>query len=302
MLKVVSVSLGSSSRDKTTRAAFLGHQVELSRVGTDGDLARAAGMIAELDGEVDAIGLGGIDRYLCAGNRKYEIREARRLVNAARSTPVVDGSGLKLTLERRIVNQLAVSFTATPLAESKALQVSAVDRWGMAESLAEHAKAIVFGDLMFGLGIGIPLRSIGAVRRLARVIAPVIVQLPFKVLYPTGDKQKEHKPRFTEYFLWADWICGDFHYIRRNLPQRLDGKVILTNTTTADDQQLLKDRGLAYLITTTPVIDGRSFGMNVLEGCLVSLIHQQGDLVSSEMMEIYLNKLDLQPAITPLNP
>jgi len=259
-------------------------------------------MIAELDGEVDAIGLGGIDRYLCAGNRKYEIREARRLANAARTTPIVDGSELKLTLERRIVNQLAETFTEKPLAKSRALQVSAVDRWGMAESLAEHAKEVVFGDLMFGLGIGIPLRSIRAVNRLARVIAPVIVQLPFKVLYPTGHKQKEHQPRFTVYFIWADWICGDFHYIRRNLPQRLDSKIILTNTTTAEDQQLLKDRGLAYLITTTPVIDGRSFGMNVLEGCLVSLIRKQGDLVNREMVEIYLNKLDLKPTITPLNP
>jgi hypothetical protein len=302
MLKVVSVSLGSSSRDKTTRATFLGHEVELSRVGTDGDLARAAQMISELDGEVDAIGLGGIDRYLCAGNRKYEIREARRLARAAQRTPIVDGSGLKLTLERRIVNQLAETFTEKPLAESRALQVSAVDRWGMAEALAAHAKEVVFGDLMFGLGIGIPLRSIRAVRRLASVIAPIIVQLPFKLLYPTGSKQKEHKPRFSVYFIWADWICGDFHYIRRNLPQRLDGKVVLTNTTTAEDQQLLKDRGLSYLITTTPVIDGRSFGMNVLEGCLLALIRKQGDLVSDEMVEIYLNKLDLKPTITPLNP
>jgi len=302
MLKVVSVSLGSSSRDKTTRATFLGHEVELSRVGTDGDLMRAARMIGELDGEVDAIGLGGIDRYLCAGNRKYEIREARRLAKAAHQTPIVDGSGLKLTLERRIVHQLAETFTEKPLADSRALQVSAVDRWGMAEALAEHAKEVVFGDLMFGLGIGIPLRSIRAVSRLARVIAPVIVQLPFKILYPTGSKQKEHKPRFSVYFIWADWICGDFHYIRRNLPKRLDGKVILTNTTTAEDQQLLKDRGLGYLITTTPVIDGRSFGMNVLEGCLLALIRKQGDLVSDEMVEIYLNKLDLKASITPLNP
>jgi hypothetical protein len=171
----------------------------------------------------------------------------------------------------------------------------------MAEALAKHAKEIVFGDLMFGLGLGIPLKSIRAVTNAARILAPIIVQLPFQILYPTGSKQKEHKPRFSLYFIWADWICGDFHYIRRNLPERLDGKVILTNTTTSADQQLLKDRGLSHLITTTPVIDGRSFGMNVLEGCLVALIRKQGDLVSREMIEIYLNKLQLKPTITQLN-
>ncbi len=64
MLTVVSVSLGSSSRDKTSRATFLGEEIELRRVGTDGDLQKAHAMIAELDGKVDAIGLGGIDLYL----------------------------------------------------------------------------------------------------------------------------------------------------------------------------------------------------------------------------------------------
>lgn len=301
MLKVVSVSLGSSSRDKTTRATFLDQQVELSRRGTDGDMAKAVALISELDGQVDAIGLGGIDLYLCAGKRKYAVRDAKRLARAARSTPVVDGSGLKLTLELRQVEQLAQSFAGPPLAGSKILLVSSVDRWGMAEGLAKHAREIVFGDLLYALGLPFPLRTLGGVERLARIIAPIVTQLPFKLLYPTGEKQKEHQPRHSEYFVWADWICGDFHYIRRNLPPRLDGKVVLTNTTTAEDRELLKQRGLGWLVTTTPVIEGRSFGMNVLEGCIVALIRQRGDIPSPDTVEVYLNKLDLQPSIEHLN-
>lgn len=298
MLRVVSVSLGASSRDKVSRATFLDQEVELSRVGTDGSLTRARQLIAELDGQVDAIGLGGIDLYLCAGSRKYTVRDARRLASAATETPVVDGSGLKLTLERRHVDWLAENFTNPALKDSRALMVSGVDRWGMAERLAAHAREVLFGDLMFGLGIPIPIRRLKTVEHLARLLLPVLTRLPFQVLYPTGAKQKEHKPRFSEYMVWADWLCGDFHYIRRNLPERLDSKVILTNTTTAEDQEILRQRGAACLITTTPVVDGRSFGMNVLEGCLVALIRSQGDLVSSEMFEVYLNKLDLKPTIS----
>jgi hypothetical protein len=301
MLKVVSVSLGSSSRDKTTRSTFLDQQVELSRQGTDGDMGKAIALISSLDGNVDAIGLGGIDLYLCAGKRKYVIRDARKLASAAKVTPVVDGSGLKLTLERRVVEALAADFEGPPLKGAKVLLVSSVDRWGMAETLSAHAKEIVFGDLLYALGIPIPLRTLRAVERLARVVAPIITQLPFSLLYPTGEKQKVHKPKHTEYFLWADWICGDFHYIRRNLPPRLDGKVILTNTTTAEDRELLRGRGCSYLVTTTPVLEGRSFGMNVLEGCLVALIRQRGDIVSPETIEVYLNKLDLKPSIERLN-
>jgi hypothetical protein len=369
MLRVVSVSLGSSARDKTGRLTLLDETVELTRIGTDGDIGKAARKIAELDGQVDAIGLGGIDLYLIAGGRRYTISDARRLASHAKKTPVVDGSILKLLLEPRIVRQLAemsqksevgsrksdqergsdtrpfgverrqpriagatqpndssaaakdlrtegeqaqgsdggvgssklLDSTLPPLKGSKVLLVSAVDRWGMAIALTEYAAETVFGDVMFALGLPVALHNLRQVRVLASVIAPVITKLPFKLLYPTGDKQKEHQPRYSEYFTWADWICGDFHYISRNLPPRLDGKVVLTNTTTEADQQRLRERGLDWLVTTTPVIDGRSFGMNVLEGCITALIARAGDPLTEQNYEIYLNKLNLQPNILRLN-
>lgn len=335
MLRVVSVSLGSSARDKTGRASFLGETVELTRVGTDGNYSRALRIIAELDGTVDAIGLGGIDLYLWAGTRRYVIRDAARLAAQAKTTPVVDGSTLKLLLEPRMVDQLAESSRTSnvedpnsmetrlssaqrqtgepmgeptdqtaslpPLKGSKALLVSAVDRWGMAEALARQTGSVIFGDALYALGLPWPLRSLAQVRRLAGFIAPVISQLPFQLLYPTGDKQQQHKPHYSEYFTWADWICGDYHYISRNLPPRLDGKVVLTNTTTAADQQRLRALGLSWLVTTTPVIDGRSFGMNVLEAVIAALIRRADDTLTRENYEVYLNKLDLKPSVMRLN-
>jgi hypothetical protein len=362
VIRVVSVSLGDSARDKTGRATFLGETVELSRVGTDGDFAKALRIIGELDGQVDAIGLGGIDLYLWAGGRRYTIRDASRLAAMAKKTPVVDGSILKLLLEPRIVDQLAhgglgsrqgstsetsqaqakaaTSGDATsarsaelssaqgqtgepsgeaedhptaqlgtppqeqeslpPLKGSKVLLVSAVDRWGMAQALANHTSQLVFGDMMFALGLPFPMRTLKQVERAAKLIAPVITKLPFQLLYPTGDKQKEHKPKFSEYFTWADWICGDYHYISRNIPPRLDGKVVLTNTTTEADQQRLAEHGLTWLVTTTPIVEGRSFGMNVLEGCIAALISRAGGELTPDTYEIYLNKLDLKPNVMKL--
>jgi hypothetical protein len=171
----------------------------------------------------------------------------------------------------------------------------------MAEALARHAGEVIFGDLLYALGIPKPMRSLREVRRFAALVAPIVTQLPFQLLYPTGDKQDGGKPpRFSEYFTWADWICGDFHYISANLPPRLDGKVVLTNTTTEADQQRLRERGLGWLVTTTPVIDGRSFGMNVLEGCLAALITRAGEPLTQSNYEVYLNKLDLKPNVLKL--
>jgi hypothetical protein len=170
----------------------------------------------------------------------------------------------------------------------------------MAQALAKHAGQCVFGDLLYALGLPFPLRSLSQVATAARLMAPIITQLPFQLLYPTGDKQKEPKPKFSEYFSWADWICGDFHYISRNLPPRLDGKVVLTNTTTESDQARLRELGLSWLVTTTPVLDGRSFGMNVLEALIAAMIHRAGDQLTQQNYEVYLNKLDLKPNVIRL--
>ena len=301
MLKIVSVSLGSSKRDKTTQTRLLDEDVSLQRTGTDGDFSRAIELIEELDSQVDAFGLGGIDLYLCAGGKKWPIRDAFRLKRAAKTAPVADGSTLKLLLEPRLIDWLADNFHEAPLKGAQALLVSAVDRWGMAEGLARHCAETIFGDLLYAVGAPIPLRTLKSVSNAANLIAPIMTKLPFKLLYPTGAKQQEHKPKHTEFFIWADWICGDFHYIRRNLPPRLDGKVVLTNTTTAEDQELLAGRGLKYLITTTPVIDGRSFGMNVLEASLLAMMRRNKDVADNATFEVYLNKLDLKPNIIKLN-
>jgi len=102
----------------------------------------------------------------------------------------------------------------------------------MAQVLDEAAGEIVFGDLFFGLGVPLPLRSYRAVVNLARALLPLITKLPFQVLYPTGEKQEKVRPRHRRWLEWADVIAGDYHYIRRNLPESLTGKVIITNTTT----------------------------------------------------------------------
>ena len=64
--RIVSVSLGSSSRDhRATRGRCSVKTFEISREG-DGRVARSRAQtrLRELDGTVDAIGLGGIDVYL----------------------------------------------------------------------------------------------------------------------------------------------------------------------------------------------------------------------------------------------
>jgi len=270
MKRVVSISLGSSHRDHQTCCEFCGQEFSIARVGTDGDRSRAIALIRELDGQVDAFGMGGTDLYIYAGGRRYTFRESAAIAAAARQTPIVDGSGVKNTLERRVVRLLQADGICE-FRDRNVLIVCAVDRFGLAEAVVEAGGRAVFGDLMFGLGLPLPIRSLRSLEKLARIAAPVITRLPISMFYPTGARQKERCPKFARYFNEAHIVAGDFHFIRRYMPDDLSGKTIITNTVTQEDQDLLKSRGVATLVTTTPDMGGRSFGTNVLEGVLVAL-------------------------------
>ena len=298
MKRVVSVSLGSSQRDHRVVTRLLGQEISLERVGTDGNVERARQLYAELDGKVDALGVGGIDLTLRVRDRHYPLHQAFKLVADVHCTPLLDGGGLKHTLERRVMQYVEAEI-GDQIRPKRGLVTTAVDRFGMALSFAQAGYQMVYGDFMFALGLPIPLHSIRAVEVLARLLLPVLGFMPIRFLYPMGEKQEAIKPRWEKYYQWASVIAGDFLYIKRHMPPRLNGKVIVTNTTTSEDVALLRERGVRYLVTTTPRLEGRSFGTNVMEAALVALSGLGRELSTQELEEM-LDQLDLKPTIERL--
>jgi hypothetical protein len=269
--RIVSVSIGSSSRDKKVMMTFNGEDYAIERIGTDGDVKKAISIIRQLDGDVDVFGMGGIDLYLYGkNNKKYVLKSALPLAQAARKTPIVDGSGLKNTLERNVVKYLNDHCGIT-LKGKNVLLVCAMDRFGMAEAFCEMGCRMVFGDVMFALGLPFPIRKLANLHRVADILFPVVSRVPFENLYPTGNKQHKIIRKFEKYYNEADIIAGDFLYIKKHMPKDMNNKIIVTNTITEDDIAMLKERGIKALFTSTPEFDGRSFGTNVLEALLVSM-------------------------------
>ncbi|MGI6584334.1 MAG: quinate 5-dehydrogenase [bacterium] len=299
MKRVVSISLGSSQRNNRVETEILGEKFIIERIGTDGDMVKAIGLIRELDGKVDAFGMGGIDLYITAGQRRYAFRDAKKIARAARTTPIVDGTGLKNTLERRVVSQL--QETGLIAWEGKRVfLVSGADRFGMAQALVQHGAQVIFGDLMTALGLPLPLTSLSMLERVAYLLAPLLCQLPFTLLYPTGKKQGENSPRFEKFYREADVIAGDFHLIWKYLPLSLPGNIVLTNTVTAGDVEALRERGVGYLVTTTPELNGRSFGTNVMEGVLVAVIGKRPEEITPQEYEEAIDAIGFKPRLQDL--
>ena len=299
MKRAVSISLGSSKRNSAVELDLFGERINIERIGTDGDMERAAQLFGELDGQVDAFGVGGTDLGLTVGDKYYTLHSVAPLTRYVRRTPVVDGSGLKNTLERRVAPFMDAHI-GPALMPRRVLMTSGADRWGMSMSFMESGYEGVFGDLMFGLGLPLPLRSAAAIRRVAALILPVVSRLPFEWLYPTGEKQEHNTPKFGAWYAWATVIAGDCHFIKRFMPPRLDGKIICTNTTTTDDVAAFRAAGARYLVTTTPRFEGRSFGTNMMEAMLVAISGQRRPLTNTEL-NLWIDRLGFQPSLEPLD-
>ena len=296
MKRAVSISLGSSKRDKSVTIKLNDQEILVERIGTDGDIAKARQMYLDLDGKIAAIGVGGVDLYLRLDEREYPLRAALKLVEGVTQTPLCDGRGLKHTLERRVF-ELAKPQLGDVRFKQGFVPV-AVDRLGLAQAVAEVSEKVVFGDLMVALGVPIPVYGIPAFKRVARIMLPIVSYFPMSMIF-YGSGGAEHEPKYVKYFESSDLLAGDFLFMRKYMPKRMDGKTVVTNTTTEENIELLKERGVKTVITTTPRYEGRSFGTNMMEAALTAFVGKGRNLTDDELNGL-IDELGLRPEVMKL--
>lgn len=305
MKRAVSISIGSSKRDKATEVTLLGETVTIERIGTDGDMKKANALYHELDGKVDAFGVGGALLGIMMEDKWSVMHSVQSLIKGVNKTPIVDGTGLKMTLEKQVTDVINSELSGY-VKEKRAFVAVALDRWGSARAFLNDGYEVVFGDLMFAMGIEIPLHSEKQIRNIGNALLPLMSRLPFEWLYPTGEKQNEREPKYQKFFEWATVVAGDCHYLWKYMPEKLPGRVIVTNTTTQSDQEFFKSAGIKYLITTTPILDGRSFGTNMIEAAIIAALGRKepvdyahpGDYFN--IMEKAVKDIPLRPQVKEL--
>lgn len=296
MKRAVSISLGSSKRNKSVTIHLKGEEILVERIGLDGDVAKARQMYLDLDGKVDAFGVGGVDLYLRLDEHEYPLHAALKMVAGVTKTPLCDGRGLKHTLECRVFELARPQLGEVHF--KQAFVPVAVDRLGLAQAVAEVADQTVFGDLMVALGVPLPVYGIPAFKRVARVMLPIVSHFPMSMIF-YGSDGAEKEPKYVKYFEESDLIAGDFLFMRKYMPARLDGKTVVTNTTTEDNIETLRQRGVKTVITSTPRYDGRSFGTNMMEAVLTAYAGK-GRRLSDEELNRLIDELGLRPEVMML--
>jgi hypothetical protein len=305
MKKILSISIGSALRDHTTHHVFLGQEFEITRQGTNGDVDKAVQLYREMDGKVDAFGVGGAGFYLQVADHRYYFREPKKFRKAIKISKVGDGSRVKGLLEKRAFVALEKHLNekeGKTLKGMPALQTCVMERYGMGKAMVEAGLDVTFGDFMFALGLPFTMKTLGQARLLAALFLPIVSLMPFSWLYPLGSEQdKPPQPKWTKYYRQSYVIAGDFLQVRQHMPDDLTGKIIVTNTTTAKNVEELKQRNLHILVTVTPRLEGRSFGTNVMEATLLSLMDKpDAEATEADFLDL-IERIPLDPNIEVLN-
>ena len=291
--------------DETQRVSFMGHEIEIHRIGCGGDPECARTLIRAYDGAVDAIGLEGMPARLHLGCATREHEIGVTLADEARITPVVDGEGVRPGLERWGVI-LADREEPGIFSQKHALMAPGLNHQGLAQALGLRAESVRYADPIFYFALP-DFPGVGAKTTLHQVAAPTLEQLkdaPFRRIAPQVGVPGRR--RASEPFRWADVIAGDMPAIRRYAPEKLPGKTIVVEWAQEEDIEDMRRRGAGILITMMPSLDeGDDLGRwsaAVIEAVLVAL---RKDPEAPLTEDTYLDLLaDIQwlPAIRYLQP
>jgi hypothetical protein len=277
--EAVSVSLGDPRRDYSFLLSVGGERVRLRRVGTGGDVQKALSLLRDLDGQVAALGLGGVNFAYRVGDARYPLPLGERLRQAVRKTPLGDGSRWKELMEPELASFLP------PGRGEKVFFSSVLDRYPLARALEERGYRVLAADAWSALGWPLVL-PLGLFAPLARLALPLLRFLPLGRLYPHRDGVARRRGSAAARAGFR-FFAGDFRLLRPFLPPDLRGISVLTGGLGREELELLRERGVSWLLTASPCLGDLHPSANALEALACALLGKRPeDLEKGELQEL----------------
>lgn len=305
--QILHLHLGKDSAPSETTLRFLDHEFTIRSIGTGGDIETAERLIraADSDTHIDAIALDGFATDLQVGRDRVRHLYADRLEAASETTPLVTGRGVRGAFERwaiRLVNENEPGI----FTRKRVLLAPGLNHNGLADGLAAFTEQRRYAEPIFYWNLPSPATSEAAFRQLAPRILDVVHDKPFRRIFPQAGTPGED--RSAAPFEWAQIIAGDIPAIRRYAPASIQGKIVVGECATAEDEADLRGRGVATLITTMPPLGPQGLDPSrparwsaaVVEACMAALLGKRRTREND-----YLNllaDLNWQPSIVALQP
>ena len=228
------------------------------------DLGELRSQIERLLESYDAVALDGIASTFRIGPRTIRYEYLWRALDLERwGSRASDGSSLQSLLERHLVRQAAEQLK-DELSRARVLIFSGLTRYGSADVLSGYTRRLMFGDLLYGFRLGLPIIGFRNFMRQAPQLARTVSNAPLHWFWPSAREHRPLMPRFGMFVRRANVIVGGISYFRRFAPKDLQGKIIFTNIYRDEDIELFANRGARYVISLTPILQGQYVPMPVL--------------------------------------
>jgi predicted amino acid dehydrogenase len=264
----------SGNEEELATVLFCGQQVQIRRLGCGGDAEYARRLIADHDGQVDAIGLEDMPIHLQLGPAHQQHRLGATLAAASHQTPVVDGAGVRGMLERWGVT-LAERAQPGIFSQKRILMVPGLNHDGLAHALGRRGAAIRYADPLIYFGLP-DVPGVGSRQTLAQAAGSTLEQLKrasFRLLMPQPATRRA--PLAPGAFAWADILAGDMRAIRHYAPDTLQHKTVVVESATEEDLADLRRRGVAIVVdllsSIVPGADLNTWSAAATEALLVAV-------------------------------
>ena len=273
MKTVIGISLGAKSQDFDFRTRFLGQELHVRRLGTDGSAAQAAKLLRHWDKHADAIGLGLVKDG--GGARRRSQVDAAKLGGVARRVPVSTGERLSdLFLEwavRHTQNTLGHYFD-----NARVLFLSGLANQKLAMSMTEYTANLQFADALLQLGVPKLLGSIDALGLYASGAHYVSDWAPPRLLPgPLLRQWSQHVLRKA--LAKATVVVAPVHELDAFGLEELAGKTVVT--TTVNDERLahFRDKGVHLVVDGAPLVEGRAVDPSLLDAMILAATGKGSD-------------------------
>ena len=268
MKTVVGISLGASDQDFKFNTPFLGQQLAVHRVGTNGSIAKAARRLKTWESRADVIGLGVIKDQYAAGAHRFVEKDSARLRALVSRVPVTVGARLEEILQewalRHAQAQLGSYFN-----NARVLFFSGLKSYKLALALSEHTENLMFADPLLQLGVPKLLTSMEALKLYATGAHYVRDWTPPSVM-ASGLVRDWTRFLLRKAMQKASVIVANLIDLDEFGLEELAGKTIITSTASEQRIAQLREKGVHLVIDGSPVIKSRVVGPYLLDAMIAA--------------------------------
>ena len=303
MKQVISISLGLSENNYQFETEFLGQDFIIKRVGTDGDMEKAAGLLLKWDKDAEAIGLGNVKFPYSFGPRYLIKKHHHKLheLGAQIQTPVTIGSALRDVSFEWALRYIEYKF-GNYFDNARVLFLSGMNNYRIAKVISEFTDNLSFADPIIENGIPKFVNSLKDFESYAHGAHEVLQWVPSKRLTTSVMPIKA----WNDYILRkamqkADIIVAPYYnfdgYFKNAGLEELGGKTIITSTVYDERVTFLKEKGVDVIIDTTPKILQQVVAPNVLEALIIAALGRKRDQIQPDDLLEIISEQKMDPRI-----